>query len=101
MSLRGALVIGICLATLMPAASAVGQEAMKVSASARAACMPDAVRYCRELVPAEAETFAVSRQSEAPMCCQGAFGGAGRPVMGHALRASSYEAMRCRGGCSE
>ena len=49
MSLRGALVIGVCLATLMPAASAVGQEAMK--ASAKAACMPDALRYCREVMP--------------------------------------------------
>jgi hypothetical protein len=51
MSLRGALVIGVCLATLMPAASAVGQEAMKVSASAKAACIPDALRYCREAMP--------------------------------------------------
>ena len=51
MSFRGALFIGVCLAALTPAASAVGQEAMKVSASAKAACMPDALRYCREVMP--------------------------------------------------
>ena len=44
MSFRGALFIGVCLVALMPAASAVGEEAMKVSASAKAACMPDAMR---------------------------------------------------------
>ena len=30
------------------------------------------------------------REIDAPMCCQGASGGAGRPVMGHSLRAGSY-----------
>jgi hypothetical protein len=51
MSFRGAMFIGVCLIALMPAASAEGQEAMKVSASAKAACMPDAMRYCRDALP--------------------------------------------------
>jgi hypothetical protein len=51
MSFRGAMFIGICLVALMPAASAVGEEAVKVSASAKAACMPDAMRYCRDALP--------------------------------------------------
>ena len=48
MSFRGALLIGVCLVALMPAASAVGEEAVKVKASDKAACMPDAMRLCRD-----------------------------------------------------
>jgi hypothetical protein len=33
------------------AASASAEEAIKVSASDRAACMPDAVRLCRDALP--------------------------------------------------
>jgi hypothetical protein len=33
---------------------------------------------------------------DAPMCCQVASDVAGRPVMCHSVRASSYQAMRCR-----
>ena len=51
MSFRGALLIGVCLVALMPAASAVGEEAVKVKASDKAACMPDAMRLCRDAVP--------------------------------------------------
>jgi hypothetical protein len=51
MSFRGSLIVGVCLLALMPAASAVEQEAVKVSASAKAACMPDAMRYCRDALP--------------------------------------------------
>ena len=51
MSFRGAMLVAVCLVALMPAASAVGQEAVKVSASAKAACMPDAMRYCRDAMP--------------------------------------------------
>lgn len=51
MSFRNALVVGICLATLMPAVSVQAEEALKVKASDKAACMPDAVRLCRDALP--------------------------------------------------
>ena len=51
MSLRNTLIVGVCLFAFMPAVSAAGQEAIKVSASAKAACMPDAMRLCRDAVP--------------------------------------------------
>jgi len=51
MSLRNTLIVGACLFALMPAVSAVGEEAIKVSATAKAACMPDAMRLCRDAVP--------------------------------------------------
>ena len=51
MALRGALAIAVCLVALMPVTSAMGEEAMKVTASAKAACMPDAMRLCRDAVP--------------------------------------------------
>ena len=51
MSFRGAMLVAVCLVALGPAAPAVGEEAVKVSASAKAACMPDAMRLCRDAVP--------------------------------------------------
>jgi hypothetical protein len=51
MSLRNTLIVGVCLFALMPAVSAVGEEAIKVSASAKAACMPDAMKLCRDAIP--------------------------------------------------
>jgi len=51
MSFRNALVVGLCLAALAPGASANGEEAVKVSASDKAACMPDAIRLCRDAIP--------------------------------------------------
>ena len=51
MSLRNTFIVGVCLFVFMPAVSAVGEEAIKVSASAKAACMPDAVRLCRDAIP--------------------------------------------------
>jgi hypothetical protein len=51
MSFRNALVVGVCLAVLVPAASASAEEAMKVKASDKAACMPDAIRLCRDALP--------------------------------------------------
>ena len=51
MSLRNTLIVGVCLFAFMPTVSAVGEEAIKVSASAKAACMPDAMRLCRDAVP--------------------------------------------------
>ena len=51
MPFRNALFVGLCLAAFVPAASAVGEVAIKVSASDKAACMPDAIRLCRDAVP--------------------------------------------------
>ena len=51
MSFRNALFVGLCLVALTPAVSAMGQEAIKVSASDKAACMPDAIRLCRDAMP--------------------------------------------------
>jgi hypothetical protein len=51
MAFRDALVICVCLAALMPVNPAIGEEAMKVKASDKAACMPDAMRYCRDALP--------------------------------------------------
>jgi hypothetical protein len=50
MSFRGSLAIAVCLVALIPAAAA-GEEAVKVKASDKAACMPDAMRYCRDALP--------------------------------------------------
>jgi hypothetical protein len=49
MLFRHAQFIAICLVMGVTAASA--EEAIKVSASAKAACMPDAMRLCRDAVP--------------------------------------------------
>ena len=50
MFFRQAQFIAVCL--LMGATSASAEEqAIKVSASAKAACMPDAMRLCRDAVP--------------------------------------------------
>ena len=59
MSVRRACFIAICLATGMTSAAAEEPAtptiqvtpAIKVSASAKAACMPDALRLCRDAVP--------------------------------------------------
>ena len=51
MSFRNALFVGFCLAASAPAASALGETAIKVTASDKAACMPDAIRLCRDAVP--------------------------------------------------
>ncbi len=51
MSFRNALFVGLCLVAFMPGASALAEEAIKVKASDKAACMPDAIRLCRDAVP--------------------------------------------------
>jgi hypothetical protein len=51
MSFRGAMLVTVCLVALTPAGSAVGEEAVKVKASDKAACMPDAMRLCRDAMP--------------------------------------------------
>ena len=51
MSFRNTLVVGLCLVALTPAVSAMGEEAIKVTASDKAACMPDALRLCRDAFP--------------------------------------------------
>ena len=50
MSFRKSSLVALCmLAGAATAASA--EDAIKVSATAKAACMPDAVRYCRDAIP--------------------------------------------------
>ena len=53
MFIRHALFIAVCLVIGATSASAEEQAAptIKVSASAKAACMPDAMRLCRDAVP--------------------------------------------------
>ena len=51
MSFRHALFVAVCLLVGATSASAEEEQAIKVSASAKAACMPDAMRYCRDAVP--------------------------------------------------
>jgi hypothetical protein len=51
MSFRGAMLLAAYLVALVPAAPAVGEEAVKVKASDKAACMPDAMRLCRDAMP--------------------------------------------------
>ena len=50
MSFRHALFVAVCLLVGATTASAE-EQTIKVSASARAACMPDAMRLCRDAVP--------------------------------------------------
>jgi hypothetical protein len=50
MSFRNALVIPIVL-LLSATAAAAKDQSIKVSASERAACMPDARRLCRDALP--------------------------------------------------
>jgi hypothetical protein len=49
MFFRHVNLIAVCL--LMGLTTASAEEAIKVSASAKAACMPDAMRLCRDAVP--------------------------------------------------
>jgi hypothetical protein len=50
MSLRRSLIAAFCV--VAGATAAAGQEqAIRVSASAKAACLPDAMRLCRDAVP--------------------------------------------------
>ena len=50
MPLRHALLTAACLFGTASASSAE-EQIIRVSASAKAACMPDAMRYCRDAVP--------------------------------------------------
>ena len=51
MSFRNTLVVSVFLAAFVPAASASAEEAVKVKASDKAACMPDAIKLCRDALP--------------------------------------------------
>ena len=51
MVLRRSLMIAVCLAFGATVAPAAEEPPIRVSASARAACMPDALRLCRDAVP--------------------------------------------------
>ena len=50
MPLRHAVFAAVCLVGTA-SASFAEEQAARVSASAKAACMPDAMRYCRDAVP--------------------------------------------------
>lgn len=50
MSFRNAIIFAVFL-TLSSSAASAGEGAIRVSASAKAACMPDAMRLCRDAVP--------------------------------------------------
>jgi hypothetical protein len=50
MSFRTCLLVAACLAGSATAALCE-EQVIKVSAQARAACMPDAIRLCRDAVP--------------------------------------------------
>lgn len=45
------LTLAACLTVGAPAVALAGDQAIRVSASDKAACMPDALRYCRDAVP--------------------------------------------------
>ena len=45
------LLLTACLVAGATAASSAEEQAIKVSAHAKAACMPDAIRLCRDAVP--------------------------------------------------
>jgi hypothetical protein len=55
MSVRGAIAVAVCLGALfgalVSAVPANAGDSMKVKASDKAACMPDAMRLCRDAVP--------------------------------------------------
>ena len=51
MPLRNALVMAVCLVAFGPAASVSAEQLVKVKASDKAACMPDAIRLCRDAIP--------------------------------------------------
>jgi hypothetical protein len=50
MSFRHVLFIAVCLLGGATAAAAE-EQTIRVSAQAKAACMPDAMKYCRDAVP--------------------------------------------------
>jgi hypothetical protein len=51
MRLRHSLMVVACLAFGATIAAAAEEQPIRVSASAKAACMPDAMRLCRNHVP--------------------------------------------------
>lgn len=51
MSFRRAMIIALCLCASTASVKAADQQSLQVKASDKAACMPDALRLCREAVP--------------------------------------------------
>jgi len=51
MLLRHSMPVAVCLAFVATTAAAAEEQPIRVSASAKAACMPDAMRLCRSHVP--------------------------------------------------
>jgi hypothetical protein len=45
------LLVAVCLLAAATAASSAEEPTIKVTAHAKAACMPDAMRLCRDAVP--------------------------------------------------
>ena len=64
MSFRNALFVCVCLAAFVPA-SASAEEALKVKAADKAACMPDAIRLCRDALPNVRNVLACFSQNRA------------------------------------
>jgi hypothetical protein len=51
MALRYFLLAAVCLVVSAPIAISAEEQPIRVSASAKAACLPDAMRLCRDHVP--------------------------------------------------
>jgi hypothetical protein len=51
MSFRNRVLFAVCLIVAASASAAAQEQAIRVSAHAKAACMPDAMRFCRSAVP--------------------------------------------------
>jgi hypothetical protein len=51
MSFRHAFLIAVCVVASPMGVASAEEESIKVKASDKAACMPDAIRYCRDAMP--------------------------------------------------
>jgi hypothetical protein len=51
MSFRSSSLVALFLLAGIATSAVAEEDAIKVSATAKAACMPDAVRYCRDAIP--------------------------------------------------
>jgi hypothetical protein len=51
MPLRNSLLVAVCLVLGAVTAAPAEEQPIRVTASAKAACMPDAMRLCRDAMP--------------------------------------------------
>jgi hypothetical protein len=65
MSFRNALFVGVSLAAFAAAVPASAEEGFKVKAADKAACMPDAIRLCRDALPNVRNVLACFSQNRA------------------------------------